>query len=258
VAWGPSEPRRRTSAGNWAQPLRWEAQHEAFFAEHGRRRRVFCASLADVFDNAAPNEWRAELWMLIQRTAHLDWLLLTKRVGNAARMVDELQALLGRFGVTKVPAWPANVQLGATVANQAEVDRDVPKLLATPAAGRFLSVEPMLGPISFDGLFAHPSNAADGTNALEALDWVICGGESGPQARPMRAAWAQSLRDQCAAAGVPFLFKQWGEYLGEKQDGDLSRNPVELNATDEPVRVGKKAAGRTLDGVEHNGFPRPV
>ena len=88
-----------------------------------------------------------------------------------------------------------------------------------------------------------------------AINWVIVGGESGPKARPMRATWAQSLRDQCTAAGVPFLFKQWGEWLGEKQDGAHDHDPLELNATDEPVRVGKKAAGRLLDGRTHDSFP---
>lgn len=253
VAWGPKEERRRTSAENWKQPLRWEAQAAEFFEQHGRRRRVFCASLADVFDNEVQEPWRLDLFWLILKTPNLDWLLLTKRIGNARHMLREAMCHLDPGAMHQHPL--PNLWVGATVANQAEADRDIPKLLATPAAKRFLSIEPMLGPISFEGLFAEPRRINDGTNALEVLDWVICGGESGPKARPMRAAWAQSLRDQCAAAGVPFLFKQWGEHLGEHQDGAHDHEPLELNATDDPVRVGKKAAGRLLDGRTHDEFP---
>lgn len=270
VAWGPHERRRRTSEGNWAMPVRWNAQHEAFYAQHGRRRRVFCASLADVFDNAVPDTWRADLFELIRATPNLDWLLLTKRIGNVGNMLPV------PFDFERI--YP-NVWLGATICNQAEADRDIPKLLALDATVRFLSIEPMLGPIELHRWLAihkHWKTADDighapwcppypkhwwehqrlvGAGYKPPLQWVICGGESGLQARPMRSVWAQNLRDQCAAARVPFLFKQWGEYLGEKQDGNLDHNPVELNATADPVRVGKKAAGRTLDGVEHNGFP---
>ena len=171
---------------------------------------------------------------------------------------------------------PANVWLGATVVNQEEADRDIPKLLAVPARVRFLSIEPMLGPISFEGMFANARNIADHTNALEVLDWIIVGGESGPGARPMHPDWARSLRDQCAAAGVPFLFKQWGEWAHAKPrppetPGHFALAPREFEGSIVPisryprmfasfgcsvlVRIGKKAAGRLLDGIEHNGFP---
>lgn len=263
--WGPHGQRQRTSAYNWKQPLAWERQHEDFFSQHGRRRRVFCASLADVFDNQVPVEWRADLFRLIEATPHLDWLLLTKRIGNAKSMM-----FMARGG--HLPLLP-NLWLGATVVSQTEAYRDVPKLLAVPACVRFLSVEPMLGPISFEGMFA-TDNAIDGTNALEALDWVICGGESGHQARPMHPDWARSLRDQCAAAGVPFLFKQWGEWVprGPESWGypvvdnvprfrmtDQGENGQDLAAEGHRHvwmnRAGKKAAGRLLDGVKHNAFP---
>ena len=268
IEWGPHAQRRRTAPSTWKQPLAWERQHEAFFAQHGRRRRVFCASLADVFDNAVPNAWRMDLFKLIADTPNLDWLLLTKRIGNVA-------PYLQCDGLAFDLMW-GNVWLGATVVNQAEADRDIPKLLDTPAAVRFLSVEPMLGPISFEGMFANPRNPSEGTNALEMLDWVICGGESGPHARPMHPVWVRSLRDQCEAAGVKFLFKQWGEWVprGPEVFGypivndvprfrmtDLGENGQDL-ATEGGNhvwmnRAGKTVAGRLLDGVEHNAFPEP-
>lgn len=246
VNWGPGAPRRRTSASNWQQPLKWNAQA----MREGRRFRVFCASLADVFDNQVPVQWRRDLFDLIESTPHLDWLLLTKRIGNA-------RSLYAESYLDSARPWPANVWLGATVVNQDEADRDIPKLLAVPARIRFLSVEPMMGPISFVGMFANPTNPADGTNALEALDWVICGGESGPHARPMSPDWARSLRDQCKAAGVEFLFKQWGEWL--PMLGQIEGVPVgkKTETPDGWVMgwAGKKAAGRLLDGRTHDGFP---
>jgi protein gp37 len=234
--WGPGAPRVRTSVANWKMPLRWDAQHEAFFAQHGRRQRVFCASLADVFDNAVDPQWRVDLFNLILSTPHLDWLLLTKRIGNAARMIEEtlpdnMKALPADCPV----AWPwPHVWLGATVVNQAEADRDIPKLLAAPAAKRFLSMEPLLGPVDLSRIdidghseiypLAGTTNCEDDdgdpTPDLPALDWVIVGGESGPGARPMHPDWARGLRDQCATAGVPFLFKQWGEWFPISQQAE--------------------------------------
>lgn len=152
VRWGASEPRRRTTAANWRLPIKWNAQAE----REGRRFRVFCSSLADVFDNAVPEAWRVDMLRLIAETPNLDWLLLTKRIGNAyTMMVEAFRAgWPGHGGLWD--RWPElfrNVWLGATVVDQAEADRDVPKLLAVPARVRFLSIEPMLGPISFEGLF---------------------------------------------------------------------------------------------------------
>lgn len=184
VQWGSGKARQKTSASNWQAPLRWEKHHEAFALAHGRRRRVFCASLADVFDNEAPPWWRGELWSLVKATPHLDWLILTKRVGNVR-------------GMAPAEGLPPNVWLGATMVNQAEYDRDVRKLLAVDASVRFLSVEPMLGPIR-----AWPS--------IGAFDWVIVGGESGHGARPIKREWVVSLHDQCAWYSVPLFFKQWG------------------------------------------------
>ena len=254
--WGPGAPRRRTSPSNWHQPLRWNLRA----ATEGRRARVFCARLSDVFDNAVPPEWREDLWRLIASTPHLDWLLLTKRPGNIAAMLP--------------PSWGAgwhNVWLGCTVVNQAEADRDIPKLLAVPAAIRFLSMEPLLGAV---GLTAIRRTKSEGwmrplDGRFNRIHWVIVGGESGPNARPMHPNWARSIRDQCQAAGVPFLFKQWWEFrpphtnaewaafrAGLGRNGSLMPNGEFGNPLGGGlVRTGKRAAGRLLDGREWTEFP---
>lgn len=285
--WGGE--RRRTSAGNWRKPLQWQAQAAEFMAQHGRRQRVFCASLADVFDNEVPDAWRRDLFALILATPDLDWLLLTKRIGNAHRMLPP--EWVAAPPAREIHRMPDNVWIGATVVNQEEADRDIPKLLDVPARVRFLSMEPLLGPVDLTRvsphLFAAKANALtgvwkwdDGPKKTESppLDWVIVGGESGPGARPMHPDWARSLRDQCASAGVPFLFKQWGEWqiaslANGHYDSDMERNAAHwvdmagaahkpsslgLNNPHAMVKVGKKAAGRLLDGVEHNGFPGAV
>jgi protein gp37 len=313
VQWGPRADRRRSSDANWKLPIKWNAEAERL----GVRHRVFCASLADVFDNAVPAEWLAELFDLIRCTPHLDWLLLTKRIGNWAGRLAAVQDYLGTkmAGSPKprsvsdeesdamnwVAAWmrndgidpiPENVWIGATICNQAEADRDIPKLLAVPAAKRFLSMEPLLGPVdltrvvypafkqkdenapyvAYDTLRGHMIGPDD--VGLPKLDWVIVGGESGPGARPMHPDWARNLRDQCEAAGVLFLFKQWGEWVprGPESMGyplvegvprmrltDTGDNGSDLSTDgDNHVwmqRAGKKVAGRLLDGRRWNEFP---
>ncbi|MBB4017331.1 protein gp37 [Chelatococcus caeni] len=176
--------RRRTSEANWRLPLKWNRQAEAA----GIRFRVFCASLADVFDNQVPQIWRSDLFALIEDTPHLDWLLLTKRPQNIQKMIW--------------PKWdaglPWNIWLGTTAEDQHEANRRIPHLLEAPAAVRFISAEPLLGSIIFEPW-------------LSRIDWIIVGGESGPGARPMHPDWARSIRDQCAAAGTAFFMKQmWG------------------------------------------------
>lgn len=258
VNWGAGAPRRRTSASNWGKPITWNRAHDEFFAQHGRRQRVFCASLADVFDNAVNDKWRDDLLALIDATPNLDWLLLTKRIGNVERMLPAgwLEA-------------HQNAWVGASIVNQEEADRDIPKLLAVPAAVRFLSMEPLLGPVDLSRIdidghseiypLACTLDREDGDGNelpdLPGLDWIIVGGESGPQARPMSIQWARELRDQCATYGVPFLFKQWGEWAPEENFPD--HIPSSTSTIDGSMwRVGKKAAGRQLDGVEHNEFPK--
>lgn len=286
VNWGPGAPRRRTSAANWKKPLAWNAAHAEFFAKHGRRQRVFCASLADVFDNEVPVQWRIGLMSLILKTPNLDWLLLTKRIGNAAEMLDVAFRAVHAQREKWVDNVPDNVWIGATIVNQQEADRDIPKLLAVPARVRFLSMEPLLGPVDVsrwleptgihcrdvcaDARYVKRNEvetytdngervplcpacglSASWTGYDDGLDWVIVGGESGPGARPMHPDWARSLRDQCQAAGVPFLFKQWGEWLPDNQNPNI-KGP---SGPSQAIRVGKKAAGRMLDGRTWDEFP---
>lgn len=323
--WGPGAPRRRTSTSNWNKPKAWNANAEAFMAVHGRRQRVFCASLADVFDNAVDPAWRADLFALILATPNLDWLLLTKRIGNVRGMLSELShgndPDLSLLDMMPLP----NVWLGATITSQPEADRDITKLQEVPARVRFLSMEPLLGPVDLTqvmrraesgrgdpdspDVWTYCDNALTGfrahqcgghTDPERAIDWVIVGGESGPGARPMHPDWARSLRDQCNAAGVPFLFKQWGEWLpGENephpdvkerdgsprrvahhQDGRWGTSTTKITDTNYVTwdaegtmrpgkvdyrwrvmswaeKVGKKAAGRLLDGRTWDGFPAP-
>lgn len=241
--------RRRTSVANWQKPIKWNREA----ASEGRRHRVFCASLADFFDNQVPTRWRDDAWHRIGQTPNLDWQLLTKRPENISKMLPTPAIGAPEWG----EGW-RNVWLGTTVESRATLRRaDV--LRDIPAAVRFLSVEPLLEDL--------------GEVNLAGISWVIVGGESGPSARPMHPAWARSLRDQCAAAGVPFFFKQWGEFIPCVTDdtGDGFRcfeDGVASPAFDEDAkhavvtldrqemwRVGKARAGRLLDGKEHDEFP---
>ncbi len=169
--------RRRTAVSNWRKPIRWNK----LAAEAGTQHKVFCASLADAFDNQVPDVWRASLWELISDTPCLDWLLLTKRPQNIPRMLPS------DWG----NGW-SNVWLGTTVENRVE-QRRIAHLRAIPACLRFLCCEPLLEPIAPD---------------LSGIDWVICGGESGGGARFMPPEWAFALLRHCEAAGVPFFMKQ--------------------------------------------------
>lgn len=274
VLWGVGSERRTVDEKHWQAPLRW-AKNEP--ARLGRRPRVLCASMADWLDLDAPISGFARLLDLIRLTPDLDWLLLSKRIGNWRKRLEQA-AMRGDATLPPLYHWwvrewldgnpPANIWLGATVVNQEEADRDIPKLLAVPARVRFLSIAPMLGPISLDCWPVY------GEDERPLLHWVICGGESGPKARPMHPEWARGLRDQCSAAGVPFLFTQWGEWapaesVADDDERKLPERWLRLDGT-EPApgsgvdffggdevlyRLGKKAAGRLLDGRTHDGFP---
>lgn len=288
--------RRRTSEANWRQPEKWNRQAEGAPV----RPRVFCASLADVFDNQVPPEWRADLFDLIRRTADLDWMLLTKRPQNIIKMTRAAGGL------------PRNVALGATVEDQQRANTNLWPLAEAAYALKpiwtFGSFEPMLGPIdlvsidigdgwwdSLQSYIKYPTTTDSITRneplRMPGLGLVIVGGESGPGARPLHPDWCRSLRDQCAAAGVPYFFKQWGEWISaedwlatlyasharfigpdgrailpgtiltEKQVMNLveasGRKPSDTHILDgrHMIRVGKRAAGRLLDGIEHNTMP---
>lgn len=275
VQWGAGQPRKHTASSTWHLPVKWNAEAERL----GVRYRVFCASLGDVFDNEVRPAWRSELFQLIKETPNLDWLLLTKRIGNAKTMMaDALH--LNPAALSDGRIWPLpNVWIGATITSQSEADRDIPKLLAVPAAVRFLSMEPLLGPVDltdicntrgeehedhFSALFDPDDDVDEDGNSFPYIDWVIVGGESGPKARPMHPQWARDLRDQCAEAGVPFLFKQHGEWIGVPDLRNLpggagpgfgSFDHRTHDQAHDAVRIGKKAAGRLLDGVQHDGYP---
>ena len=207
----------KTGASNWKLPLKWN--REAGVAiEHWRTnpfarsefpkpsRFVFCASLADVFDKDAPVEWRSELFDLIRATPNLTWLLLTKRPQMIVKLFAEAVDFRRGAGPTLAEAWPRNAAVGATMVTQAEFDRDGGHLAIAKAALRpaftFASVEPMLGAINMG-------------EEISWLDWVITGGETDQgehKARPAHPIWFQSLRDQCASAGVAYHHKQNGEW----------------------------------------------
>jgi protein gp37 len=227
-------PRHRTSKDYWRQPLRWN--HKA--AANGARESVF-PSLCDPFDAEVSNHWRDDLFEKVEQTPSLDWLILTKRP-KVAR---------GYFSPNSGRKVPANVRLGTTAENQAMADLRLPQLLAIDAPAFFVSVEPMLGPVDL----RHVAQDDDGyINALSSstgpnLAWVIAGGESGPRARPSHPDWFRALRDQCVAAGVPFFFKQWGEWApGEGADVLMDRSLR---------RMGKRRAGARLDGRDWREMP---
>ena len=272
VEWGPAGKRLRTSVANWKNPLAWNKKSET-------RAKVFCASLADVFEEKLDQPemvgWRADLLALIEDTPHLDWLLLTKRPENVMRLVNEARGDV-------VERLPDNVWIGTSVENQEQADLRIPHLLAVPARVRFLSMEPLLGAVDLN--LAHqfvPIMGDPLANSLmhQAIDdgrgWarcgihqVIVGGESGHGARPMNPNWVRSIRDQCVEADVPFFFKQWGEWMpmesGHKRkrigtfaDGKFHDGIWMADGTC-VQNVGKGKAGRLLDGVLWNEFPKEV
>ena len=213
VQWGAGQPRSRTTADYWKQPARWHRQAQA----NGQRERVFCASLADWLDDEVPIGWLADLLKLIETTPHLDWLLLTKRIEHWSAHLQAVSHLT-QDGATIASTWlegnaPVNVWLGTTVENPAQAERRIPHLLALPATLRFLSCEPLLEAINLQQYLPTVADA-NGTCGLEPsrLHWIICGGESGKEARTFDLQWARTLRSQCQATGVAFFFKQTGAH----------------------------------------------
>jgi len=205
VRWGPRGTRVRTSKSNWEQPRKWNRQAK----KAGVRTRVFCASLADVFedkpDQPEMDDWRIDLFQLIIETPSLDWLLLTKRPENVCPMIERAT------GFSDCLMWfPDNVWIGTSVENQEQADKRIPELLKVPAAVRFLSVEPLLGSVDLENwVMPDDSRPSHGILTGDSLiDWVIVGGESGPNARPMHPDWVRAIRDQCQMADVPFFMKQ--------------------------------------------------
>ena len=229
--WSAGKPRRHLSDAYWGQPRRWDA----VAARAGTRARVFCASMADVFEwKKGLSASRTRLWRIIEETPHLDWLLLTKRPHLAHR--------LSPWG----EHWPNNVWLGTTAENQKWVDKRLPHLAETPAHIRFLSCEPLLDSIDLRPWLTR-----------HTINWVIAGGESGPHARPSDPRWFCEIRDHCVAHDTPFHFKQWGDWapISTVTQG-LPRSVLDNGSYSTPMgRYGKKVAGRTLDDRTWNGVP---
>lgn len=271
----------------------------------GERILCFVESMGDWLDPDVPVEWLAYLLDTIRICPHVTFQLLTKRPELWRERITKSM----EFGILFDPptsdegdfinwldGWlcgepPANVWIGCTVENQEMADKRIPELLKIPARVRFLSCEPLLGPVNLrsvayiraggqtiiDTLTGHMPNAFSGTKPIWArIDWIICGGESGPKARPMHPDWARGLRDQCKADGVPFFFKQWGEWAHTSQarydqtiqtayeeisDAQIAGSLADgkfIRGTDSYgwMHVGKARAGHLLDGVEHHEFPR--
>lgn len=257
------------------QPLRWK-----------RPRRIFVNSMSDLFHEVLTDEQIDRVFAVMALAPQHTFQVLTKRSARMrAYMTDTSQRRSDGLGTAVVALdptmpleclrWPLpNVWLGVSAEDQTRADERVPDLLATPAATRFVSAEPLLGPIDFglhrvDGIAVDPLCDDCGERhegACDALDWIIVGGESGPGARPMHPHWARDIRDACAAAGVAFFHKQNGAWAALKEsEGEW---PVDADgfirlgydgtrhATGWPMqRVGKKFAGRLLDGVTHDAMP---
>jgi protein gp37 len=220
VIWGAGNPRKRTTVATWNKVLQW---NKDAVIDGENRPRVFCSSLADVFDSEVLEQWRTDLFNLIGQCDNLDWLLLTKRPENVISMLPVEWTWPGKV--------KNNLWIGTSVENQEYANKRIPILLNIPAAVHFISCEPLLGPIDLTNLCK---------NEMYDLDWIIAGGESGPKARSMNPDWARSLRDQSIELGVKFLFKQWGEF-----DADSKL-------------VGKIVAGRKLDGRTWDWYPKSI
>lgn len=273
--WGQGAPRLLRVESAALEAMRYERQAE----REGRRSRVFTNSMSDFFEDRRDLNFPRLLALdAIRCTPNLDWMILTKRPERIMDLLRRAEAEAPGSGLSDwLRAWigwkaPANVWLGATVEDQERADQRVPALLQVPAAVRFLSCEPLLGPVDLSGEYladlcgSYPFPHLEDrfrTKRINRLDWIIAGGESGPRARPTHPDWFRGLRDQCAAAGVPFFFKQWGEWHPMNQ-GDIKRPSqcVVGSFPDDPhtfvAKVGKKAAGRLLDGVLHDAYPEVV
>ena len=227
--WGKRADRRFLSDNNWLQPLKWNADANA----KGQRARVFCASMADVFEDRRDlDDERQRLFKMISNTHSLDWLLLTKRT-------DMIQTL-APWGAS----WPDNVWIGTTVEDQRRANERLPLLAKIPAVVRFISAEPLLGPLNLEPW-------------LENLDWVILGGESGAKSRPSNPKWFNDVVNQCVSAGVAVHFKQWGDWGPYDEVVPPIGRSMQFGNGINMIRTGKKLAGRVLNGRTWDDLPSP-
>jgi protein gp37 len=226
VEWGPHGERKRTSEANWKKPIKWHAGARAFKQEHGRRPRVFCASLADVFDNQADPSWREDLFSLIRECRRLNWLVLTKRPQNILKMLPS--------------DWGdgyQNVWLGVTAESQSYFDQRWEHLQRIPTAIKFISYEPAIGPLRLPKHGPYP-------------DWLISGGESGGGARPLEPRWVRDIIADCRHRGVVPFHKQWGSYGNNPLVVEQGLSTRDAQALD---KFGK--GGRLIDGQLVREFP---
>ncbi len=247
VKWKESEKYSDYPIGTWngrthlvesalEKPFHWK-----------KPRTIFVCSMGDLFHESVPFEWIQEVWDVMASNPQHTFLVLTKRPERILPFFRYMGSRCKDAGFDSVPSqsddmlnylYPIdNVWLGVTAENQQQADKRIPILLQIPAAKRFVSVEPMLGPVDLDTI----------TIPIERLDWVIVGGETGTGARPMHPDWVRSIRDQCVSAGVPFFFKQWGEYL-LFEEFDIAMDGMFC-------KVGKKKAGHLLEGKIYNQKP---
>ena len=228
--WSHRNERKLLSESNWRNPLIWNNRAK----KSGIKERVFCASMADVFEwKHGLSDLRNKLWEVIEATPFLIWLLLTKRPHLVGRMVPW------------TAEWPKNVWIGSTVENQKWTDKRIPWLAELPTKNTFLSCEPLLGEIDLNQWLE--------TNAI---NWVIAGGESGPKARPSDPMWFKSVRDQCIKHRTPFHFKQWGNWA--PVDSVIDHIPRQLATVGYSTLVGRfkrQQSGRSLEGQEWNQVP---
>jgi len=269
--WQKAGPRRAFGEAHWNEPRRWARNLPR---KLGRRPRVFCASMADVGeDHPVAEAERPKLWRLVEQTPELDWLLLTKRTATARKWLPAHWLSGG---------WPPHAWFGFSAEDQPRYDERASAALSLGAPVTFCSYEPALGPVDFrfpavlrrtrpegwEGMGEARREEAIATAARaeyiarsESLSWVIGGGESArpaARARPMHPDWIRSARDQCIAAGVAFHFKQWGEYVWRATRGDSTGRPKHYFDDGVWVElVGKKEAGRELDGRTWDEFPEP-
>ena len=234
------------------QPLRWT-----------KPRKIFVNSMSDLFHKDIPDEFIRKVWEVMVACPRHTFQVLTKRP-------ERMREWVSVHGVEISGGKPAsNIWLGTSVENQKAADERIPLLLQTPAAIRFLSCEPLLGSVNLNQIKVPNDKREFHLSALQeqhddcfynapsTIDWVITGGESGHGARPMHPDWARNLRDQCQAVGVAYFFKQWGEWAPEENYPDYIPSGTSYDFTNETVwKVGKKSAGRLLDGREWNEFPR--
>ncbi len=284
---GPGQPYEGTinpDTKRWNGKIRLVPEHLQDPLRWQRPRMVFVNSMSDLFHPGVPDDFLPEVFAVMAMAKQHTFQVLTKRPERMHEVLNDgiffeavEQTVKAMGGELTEENWPLpNVWIGVTVENQEAANERIPLLLETPAAVRWVSMEPLLGAVDlrhvmavnaeqdwvfrWDALTGFRGHKCGGTEGHPRLDWVVVGGESGPNARPMHPDWARSLRDQCAAAGVPFLFKQWGEWapncVCDTKEAHTTTPRPEPGKIGVMFRCGKKAAGRLLDGRIHDEYPQ--